>query len=377
MKYRLSLFLSFFVVLSILSSEKKDFIIEGKIGDLSAPATIFLLYNDPVTNHTVRDSTLLNAGRFTFTGRIEYPVYVQIIYAFNGDIRYATGGDIRRFYLEAGKITIDGYQLFNAEIKGSVTQDLLERYFDIVRPVQKKMREVRNNMDDIYIPYSPEYRLSLDSLYKSLNEEYNQLSMDFIEAHPNSMLAIDMLDSEVKAHPDNDKVEILYEQLSQEMKGSVPGIRLKRNIQNRKRIGTGHVAPNFRANTLDGNSVSLSDYKGKWLLLVFWSPTCDICHREAQELIQVYKKYKEKGFEILAFAIEGSENKHKWEKVVSDLTLLYTTVSDLKEWSSPIVQQYKINAVPENYLINPDGLIYGIDLYGYALTEKLGGIFKK
>ena len=278
MKYRLSLFLSFFVVLSILSSEKKDFIIEGKIGDLSAPATIFLLYNDPVTNHTVRDSTLLNAGRFTFTGRIEYPVYVQIIYAFNGDIRYATGGDIRRFYLEAGKITIDGYQLFNAEIKGSVTQDLLERYFDIVRPVQKKMREVRNNMDDIYIPYSPEYRLSLDSLYKSLNEEYNQLSMDFIEAHPNSMLAIDMLDSEVKAHPDNDKVEILYEQLSQEMKGSVPGIRLKRNIQNRKRIGTGHVAPNFRANTLDGNSVSLSDYKGKWLLLVFWSPTCDICH---------------------------------------------------------------------------------------------------
>lgn len=112
-------------------------------------------------------------------------------------------------------------------------------------------------------------------------------------------------------------------------------------------------------------------------MLAFWSPTCDICHREAQELKQIYSKYKEKGFEILAFTIEDSKNKHEWEKAVNDLDLLYATVSDLKGWLSPIVLQYKINAVPQNYLINPDGLIYAIDLYSFNLEEKLKSIFKQ
>lgn len=363
------------IAFNTLASDKKSFIIEGKIGELSAPAKVYLFYNDPVTNRAIQDSTLLDGGRFIFKGSIEYPVYAHMVYTFNGNIRYATGGDERKFYLDEGKITINGYQLFNAKIEGSATQTLLEQYFETVRPVQKKMVEVRNDMDDIYKPYSPEYRLSLDSVFNSLNKEYNQLSMDFIEAHPNSMLAVDMLNSEVASHPGNDYVETLYEQLSQEMKSSPPGIRLKRNIRNRKRIGTGHAAPDFSVNTLQEKTLSLSDYKGKWLLLVFWSPTCDICHREAQELKQMYAKYKEQGFEILAFAID--ENKDKWEEAVNELKLPYTTVSDLKEWSSPIVQEYKINGVPENYLINPDGLIYAIDLYGYNLTSMLQSIFKK
>ncbi len=147
--------------------------------------------------------------------------------------------------------------------------------------------------------------------------------------------------------------------------------------QRQKRIGTGHSAPDFTANTLKGDTLSLSDYKGKWLLLVFWSPTCDICHREAREYKEIYMKYRDKGFEILAFTIESRENKHKWEKANNDINFPYATVSDLKEWNSPIVQQYKINAVPENYLINPDGLIYVIDLYSYDLAEKLESVLNK
>lgn len=376
MKYKLVFTLLFIITVNVLASDKKEFVVEGKIGKLSAPARVFLLYNDPVTNLPVRDSTLLDEGRFMFKGKVDYPVYAHIIHSFNGDIRYATGSDERKFYLEAGQININGRQLFNAEVKGSATQLLLDEYFDIVRPVQNKMIETRNDMDDIYKPYSPEYRLSLDSVFNTLNEEYNRLSMDFIKAHPGSMLSVNMLSSEVASHPDNDVVEALYEGLSAEMKNSAPGKRLKQDIRNRSRLRTGNIAPDFTAATLQGDSLSLSEYRDKWVLLLFWSPTCDICHREAQELKKIYSKYKDKGFEIIAFTIEDAENKDEWKKAAGELRLPYITVSDLKGWSSPIVQNHKINAVPENYFINPHGLVDTVDLYSFDLERKLQSIFK-
>jgi peroxiredoxin len=371
MKYIIVSFLLLFTAISAFATGKKDFLIEGKIGYLGAPAKVFLFYTDPVTNRPVRDSTLLDGGKFTFRGSIEHPVYAHMVYAFNGDIYYATAGDERRFYLDEGKITITGQQLFNAEIKGSATQDMLMQYFDIVRPVQQEIVQLRNDMDDIYKPYSREYRDSLDIRIKKLTKDYNDLSMGFVESHLNSILAVDMLSSQLVSHPEDEQVDRLFGQLNDEIKNSVPGQRLQRNIRNKQRIGTGHAAPNFTASTLQGETVSLSDYRGKWVLLTFESPTCDMCHREAQELTQLYAKYKEKGFEVIGFMIEEAGNKQQWKKIVDELKLPYTTVSDLKAWSSPIVDQYKISAVPENYLIDPHGLITGIDLYGYDLEDRL------
>lgn len=374
MKYKF--FTLLFIILSISAFGQKKFLIEGKIGELSSPATLYLFYDDPVTNRPVRDSVLLDKGKFTFEGTIDYPVYAKMIYSFNGNIRYATAADERKFYIDEGKIIINGRQLFNADIKGSKTQDLLTEYFAIVNPIQEKIIKIRNDRDDIYKPYSPEFRDSLDYQLYKLDKEYNRLSMDFVEAHLYSMLAVDMLSSENKAHPENDQVEILFGRLSEEIKNSAPGKRLKRDIRNKKRIGPGHISPNFAAKTLDGELKSLSEYKGKWVLLVFWSPTCDICRNEALRLKEIYAKYKNKGFEIIAFTIEETENKHEWEKAVTSLKIPYTTLSDLKAWSSPIVQQYKIDAVPENYLINPDGLINAIDLYDYNLEKVLQRVLK-
>ncbi|MDH6308593.1 peroxiredoxin [Dysgonomonas sp. PFB1-18] len=375
MKFRLIFTLFLIATVGAFAQTNKEFVIEGKFADEKAPGTVFLFYKDPVSGRPVNDSILLDNGRFTFSGTIEYPVYAKIVYTFNGNILYATAADQRQFYIDHGKITITGRQLFNAEIKGSATQDLLTEYFDIIRPVQKKMIEVRTDRDDIYKPYSPEHRSLLDRRLEELSKEYNRLSMDFVGAHPDNILAVDMLRSENATHPENEQVEVLYNRLDENLKNSVPGKRLKREIQNKKRLTRGRVAPEFTATTLRGESKSLSMYKGKWVLLVFWSPTCDICRREAQELKQIYAEYKEKGFEIIGFTIE--ESKPEWEKAESDLELPYITLSDLKAWSSPIVEQYKISAVPENYLINPDGLIYAIDIYSYDLMETLNSVLKK
>jgi len=373
MKY--ILLLLFFLVTIGSFGQKNDFVIEGKIGNEGNPATAFLFYKDPITNQSMRDSVLLDEGRFIFTGTIEHPVYAKLVYAFNGDIRYATAGDERQFYIDHGKISITGRQLFNAEIKGSPTHDLLVHYQEIVRPVEKQIIGKRKDMDDIHKPYSSEYRDSLNYYIQELEKKHHQLSMEFTSEHLNNVLAIDILRSENKAYPEDKQIEMLFERLSEEIKYSAPGQRLKRDIQNKNRIRKGSVAPDFTAKTLQGNSISLSAHRGKWVLLTFWSPTCDICHNETKELKQVYAKYKERGFEVIAFALEESQK--VWEKATADLDFPYVNLSDLKAWSSPIVQQYRIKAVPENYLINPDGLIYALDLYGHDLTETLDNLLKK
>ena len=141
-----------------------------------------------------------------------------------------------------------------------------------------------------------------------------------------------------------------------------------------KRLMIGIPAPDFTLKTPDGKDISLSSFKGKYLLVDFWASWCGPCRRENPNVVALYNRYKDKGFDI--FGVSLDQNKELWMKAIENDKLTWKHGSDLKGWQSAPAAQYGITGIPHTILIDKTGKIIARQLRGEALAAKLDEIFK-
>jgi peroxiredoxin len=135
----------------------------------------------------------------------------------------------------------------------------------------------------------------------------------------------------------------------------------------------GSEALDFTQLTPEGNSVSLSDFRGKYVLIDFWASWCGPCRKENPNVVNVYNKYHNDGFEVLGVSLD--QNKENWLKAIESDGLVWTQVSDLKGWSNEVANQYGIKSIPSSLLIDPNGIIIGKNLNGAELEFAIKEIF--
>ncbi|MBG9445224.1 MULTISPECIES: TlpA disulfide reductase family protein [Bacillaceae] len=117
----------------------------------------------------------------------------------------------------------------------------------------------------------------------------------------------------------------------------------------------GSLAPDFELTDMEGNPVKLSDYRGKAVLLNFWASWCPPCRAEMPHMEKLYKKYKDKKFDILAVNLTNTEkNNGDAEKFVKELGLTFKIPMDVK---GTVGADYNIMAYPTSYFIDSDGVI--------------------
>ena len=375
---RLLLVSVFCVFTTILFSQTPDsYVIDGKVGSLSNPAKIFLVYRD-VRNQIQEDSCIMDNGKFNFKGDIEYPFLVHLYLAPDGDRNKITPQNALSFYLDAGNIEIRSEQeLWNASITGSHTQDLNREFQESLIPIQQKATSIQETFNSA----SPEKQAdkaftdSLNVEFDAVKKKYNNEALAFIIRHPEDMLSIYMLQSQIDTYPNDQNVEPVFNVMSEKLRNSPPGKKLESIIRMYKTLNEGETAPGFTVVDMDGEPFSSSELSGKYVMLVFWSPTCDHCLGEVPQLKKSYELYKDRGLEIVSFALENEENKQEWLDAVKNNNMDWINVSDLKEWESEVLQNYKVYSVPKNYLIDPQGKIIAKELYGNALFDELKKIF--
>lgn len=134
----------------------------------------------------------------------------------------------------------------------------------------------------------------------------------------------------------------------------------------------GSIAPDITMPDVNGKTFSLSELKGKYVLVDFWASWCGPCRGENPNLVEAYNKFKTKNFTVLGVSLD--EDKDKWMKAIKDDKLAWKQISDLKQWSSAAVGLYGFDGIPYNVLVDPDGKIIATSLRGPDLHTKLAEV---
>jgi peroxiredoxin len=133
-------------------------------------------------------------------------------------------------------------------------------------------------------------------------------------------------------------------------------------------------APELSLPDANGKTITLSSFKGKYVLVDFWASWCLPCRKENPNVVQAYNKYKNKNFTILGVSLD--KEKGDWLGAIETDKLSWTQVSDLQEWSSAAVSTFNFNGIPFNVLVDPDGKIIAQSLRGDSLEMKLEEVLK-
>ena len=136
----------------------------------------------------------------------------------------------------------------------------------------------------------------------------------------------------------------------------------------------GKDAPDFSVPDPSGKNISLSSFKGKYVLVDFWASWCGPCREENPNVVKAFMKYKNKNFTILGVSLD--KTKDAWLKAIADDGLNWSHVSDLKGWESAVVPLYGISGIPTNILIDPQGKVVAANLRGSGLESKLSEVLK-
>jgi thiol-disulfide isomerase/thioredoxin len=264
----------------------------------------------------------------------------------------------------------DGYT-----IKGSPESEKIANLFNGM----KKTFATRDSISKLYNMLAQEGKMdsitdaSLKAQFLSINTANKEYILNFAKENNTSLLpllAVEYL------NPQEDVVEIakIVESLNANFPNSEYVKPLVSRVNEMKRLSVGSEAPEIMVSDPDGKQIALSSFRGKVVLIDFWASWCGPCRKENPNVVKVYQKYKDKGFEI--FGVSLDKEKGAWLQAIAADKLTWKHGSELAFWNSSFVKTYNITGIPNTVLVDKNGIIIAKDLRGAQLEQKLTEVLK-
>jgi len=248
------------------------------------------------------------------------------------------------------------------EVKNSRDTDLLNEYLALDQQLSMQMGAQRQKYMEA------EDKNAAEQAYNTFIQEAISNIKSFIEKADNSIVTV-FPASQLNMDDDLDYIEVLANKLYESYPNEGMVATLKKKVDAVKNTAIGKMAPDISLNNLEGEKISLSSLRGKYVLIDFWASWCGPCRQENPNVVRMYNKYKDKGFEIFGVSLDRDES--AWQRAIEKDGLTWVHVSDLSFWNSEVVPLYNIEGIPMTVLLDKEGKIIAKNLRGPSLEAKL------
>ncbi len=307
-------------LLCACGGQKPGYLIQGEVPDATGYAV--LRYDTP-EGESVQDTVALKDGKYLFRGCVEDVVMGSVV-------AYPEGKEpVRAFlYVENAPLTIaDG------RASGGPNNDFMLSMDEAGKGVDRN---------------DPDYPAKIKKALR-----------DFATRHPDVEAAAFMFYNFSRDVP-YEELEAGYNAFTDRVKNCYLAERLREELVTRKTIQPGLEAPDFTLKDREGKEVSLSSLRGRLVLVDFWASWCKPCRASMPGLKDLYRKYHDKGFEILGVSVDSSAE--PWMQAVAEDGTPWIHVLDEsqgKNRPTKAAQLYGVHAVPSFFLIDPEGKLVG------------------
>lgn len=364
----------------LFAQEKKNeqpFTIEGSVAQLQKPAKVYLSIRNARMNKL--DSTEVKDGKFSFSGSVEEPTLANLLLKVQDPSAPELTGPVKKdmltVFLEKGKMNIATQDsIGKATVTGSKANDDFSHLKDLLKDVDSQLMDLKLQYRQLYMAKDEEGMKKLEPKFDEVEANQKTIMGDYLKNNTSSPIALFVLNQYAGYEINPTEITPIFNKLSKTLRNSPSGKELATRLESARKTAVGQPAMEFSQPDADGKLVSLASYKGKYVLVDFWASWCGPCRAENPNVVKAYSRFKDKGFDILAVSLD--DKKDKWQAAVQADNLPWTHVSDLKGWKNEVAEQYGIQAIPQNLLLDPKGVIIAKNLRGDALEKKLEEVIK-
>ncbi len=372
------IYLALIVGLITACSEKKlgGFVVSGVIEN--APGKKVLLMETPsaISQPVVLDSTFLkDKGSFTLRGRANEEGIFRLVLENGPDVILINDNNNIKLHLD-----VNDYR--NYKVEGSPASESLHKLFEDYRNKDSAILTTFKKIDSVRaLPGGDSAAGALQTRNDKEIEGLNNMLKDYInntnspsaslyalgiasQTIPNEEIK-SMVDASAKRFPEHAGLAKIK---------SLLAVKAPEQATNNSYALLNKQAPDLTMNDVNGKPVSISSFKGKYVLIDFWASWCGPCRMENPNVVAAYNRFKNKNFTILGVSLD--QDKDAWQKAIVKDNLTWTHMSDLKQWESAAVPAYTFDGIPFNVLVDPTGKIIASSLRGEELNNKLAEVLK-